>query len=81
MDITAHFKKGYKTTEFWVTIAAAAIALINATTGLDLDSESVIALAVTIASYVASRSYLKSRRVEAVAISEVGSDVLGPPVG
>lgn len=84
MDITQYFKKGYKTTEFWFTLAGAIIVLINAGTGLDLDSESILALAGTIAAYVASRSYVKGHRAEALALTADPVDpyeVPAPPVG
>jgi hypothetical protein len=84
MDITQHFKQGYKTTEFWFTIVGALIVLVNAGTGLDLDSESILALAGTVAAYVASRSYLKGHRAEALAIASDPAVIErsdAPPVG
>lgn len=83
MDLTSHFKKGYKTTEFWFALGAALVAVANSALGWDLDSESMIALAGTVVAYVASRSYLKANRVTAVAISEspVESGDPYPPVG
>lgn len=81
MDITSHFKTGYKTTEFWVAIVAAAIALVNSTTGLDLDSETIIGLGVTVASYIIGRSYLKANRVKALAETPEAEVYPAPPVG
>lgn len=85
MDLTAQFKKGYKTSEFWLTIIGALVVLINATTGLDLDGESIIGIIGAIIAYVASRSYLKGHRVEALAMSEFrfpeNEKFDGPPVG
>jgi hypothetical protein len=62
--ITDHFKKGYKTSEFWVTLATGVVLLINAATGLDLDTDSLVALVGTNASYVIGRSWLKTNRVK-----------------
>lgn len=83
MDITAYFKKGYKTTEFWLTIAGSVIVLVNSVTGLDLDAASIVAMLGSIAAYVASRSYLKGHRVEAVALASdlPEAEVHTPPVG
>lgn len=84
MDLTSHFKKGYKTTEFWFALAAALVAVLNAAFGWDIDSESLLALAGTVVAYVASRSYLKGRRVDALAISELPPETEAyeaPPVG
>ena len=82
-QITTHFKKGYKTTEFWLTLGAAVVAVVNATTGLDLDAESIIGLAGMVAAYVASRSFLKAKRVESLAYDDSGENVeiTHPPVG
>lgn len=65
MDITEHFKKGYATTEFWTTIATGALVLVNGTTSLDLNTDSIVALIGTVAAYILSRGYLKGKRVEA----------------
>lgn len=82
MDLTSHFKKGYRTTEFWFTLGAALVAVLNSAFGWDIDSESLIALAGTVVAYVASRSYLKTRRVEAVALADFpeAEVVEAPPV-
>lgn len=82
MDLTSHFKKGYKTTEFWFALGASLVAVLNAAFGWDIDSESLIALAGTVVAYVASRSYLKANRVKAVAsVPEVEGSPAAPPVG
>jgi hypothetical protein len=65
--IVQQFKQGWKTTEFWVTLATGGILLVEATTGLDLDNEGLIALVGTNASYVLSRGFVKGRRVAALA--------------
>lgn len=66
-SLTAHFKKGYKTSEFWLTLAASVIVLLNSAFGWDLDPESIIGLAVTVIGYVTGRAYLKGHRVRAAA--------------
>jgi hypothetical protein len=83
MDLTSHFKKGYKTTEFWFALAAALIALFNSAFGWDLDAESLLALAGTVVAYIASRSYLKANRVKALAEAEPFEvpETEAPPVG
>lgn len=83
MDLTSQFKKGYKTSEFWLTIIGAVIVIVNTTTGLDLDGESILGMLGAIAAYVASRSYLKGHRVEALAMSDLPEQERfdTPPVG
>jgi len=81
-DLTSHFKKGYKTSEFWLTLGAALIVLLNSAFGWDLDPESIIGMAAAIIAYVTGRSYLKTKRVAAVAAlpEEEGSPEEPPPV-
>ena len=64
--LIAQFKKGYKTTEFWAAAVTGGVILTEGATSLDLDNEGIIGLAVTVASYILSRGYLKAKRVDAV---------------
>lgn len=68
--LASHFKKGYKTTEFWTALATAGTVILNAVFDLGLDSESVIALVGTNASYILGRSFLKKERVKALSYTE-----------
>jgi hypothetical protein len=65
--ITEQFKKGYKTTEFWLTLLTGGLIVVEGTTGLDLDNEGIIAIVGTVASYVVGRGYLKGKRALALA--------------
>ncbi|MCW0193384.1 MAG: hypothetical protein OJJ55_19040 [Rhodococcus sp.] len=68
--IAEQFKKGWKTSEFWLTILTGGLILVEGTTGLDLDNEGIIALAVSNFGYVAGRSFLKGKRVDALSIQD-----------
>lgn len=52
-------KTGWKTSEFWVTVAASMIPLLNSAMGWNIPIESLAAFAGTIASYVLSRGVAK----------------------
>lgn len=73
MDIASQFKKGYKTTEFWVGAipsAVAGIAVIAKLFGVDVDETALTAALVGFipgTGYVLGRSWLKKSRVEAMA--------------
>lgn len=67
--LISQWKTGYKTTEFWASLAVVAIPFINAflPESSQLDAESIIAAGVAAAGYAASRGYLKGKRNEALA--------------
>tara|TARA_R110000868_G_scaffold161309_3_gene391466 strand:- start:1231 stop:1488 length:258 start_codon:yes stop_codon:yes gene_type:complete len=82
--ITEQFKKGYKTTEFWLTIVGGAVVLLNGTFGWGLDAASITGMAGSIAAYIVGRSYLKGQRVNAVSYAGLPEDETtndAPPVG
>ena len=65
-------KKGYKTTEFWLSFLAAAFAGVLAIWDPNKgwkDQVTAIAIAVVAAAYSISRSHLKGKRVTALAIA------------
>lgn len=69
MDITQEFKKGYKTSEFWVTVVAVLAPPIALFSGYDLDVEGVTTLIGSIFSaiaYAGSRTWLKRKRIDGV---------------
>jgi hypothetical protein len=79
------FKKGYKTTEFWITAATVGVVVTEGLTGLDLDDTSLIGMVGTVAAYVLSRGFLKAKRTTAVQeqaawLEEVRAAEI-PPVG
>lgn len=82
--LVGQFKKGYKTTEFWLTIVGGVVVLLNGALGWDLDAASITGMAGSIAAYVLGRSYLKGQRAEAVgyaALPEYEVNITAPPVG
>ena len=82
--ITEQFKRGYKTTEFWLTIVGGVVVLLNGALGWDLDAASITGMAGSIAAYILGRSYLKGQRVNAVsyaALPEGETTNDSPPVG
>lgn len=64
MDITSHFKKGYTTSEFWLTVVSAIVA-VAAVFGVELDAGTLAGFA-PVAAYVLGRSYLKGKRAQAL---------------
>jgi hypothetical protein len=86
--LVGQFKKGYKTTEFWLTLIGGAVVLLNGAFGWDLDAASITAMAGSVAAYVLGRSYLKGQRATAVSFAPPEPDApeaevlsLAPPVG
>ena len=82
--LVGQFKKGYKTTEFWLTIIGGAVVLLNGAFGWELDAASITGMVGSVAAYVIGRSYLKGQRAQAVgyAIPETEvSAIPAPPVG
>lgn len=72
MDITTEFKKGYKTSEFWVTIAAVLAPPIALFTGYELDIEGVTTLLGSVfgaITYAGSRTWLKRKRIDGATAS------------
>jgi len=69
--LISQWKTGYKTTEFWVSVAMLLIPVFNGILpeGSQLDAESIIAAGIAAASYIGGRSFLKGKRNEAVASS------------
>ena len=65
-NFVAQFKKGYKTTEFWLTLLSAALVLLDSTFGWGLDVQGITALVASNIAYVLGRSYLKGKRASAV---------------
>lgn len=51
-------KPGYRTTEFWATIAATLVMVAQAF-GVEMDSEATVGVVVAVASYVLSRGWAK----------------------
>lgn len=52
-------KSGWKTTEFWASVAAAIVPLLNTALGWSLPVESLVAISGSIAAYVFSRGMAK----------------------
>lgn len=76
MDITEQFKKGWKTSEFWVGLITTLAPLVAVLSGYEFDTEgavTVIGSVFAAASYIGSRTWLKRKRIEAV--------VFAPPEG
>ena len=72
MSIVDQFKKGWKTSEFWVGILLVVAPLVTVLTGVEIDTEGLTAFitsAVTGVTYIAGRTWLKTRRVDAVALN------------
>jgi hypothetical protein len=82
--LVGQFKKGYKTTEFWLTIIGGAVVLLNGAFGWDLDAASITGMVGSVAAYVIGRSYLKGQRVQAASYASLPESEVGvpaPPVG
>ena len=78
-------KPGYKTTEFWAGLLGIVVpavgTLLASFFGVEIDVEGIIALgtsAITAAAYIASRSYLKVKRNEAVATISTAEVIVIP---
>lgn len=54
----AEVKPGYRTTEFWATIAATLVMVAQAF-GVEMDAEATVGVVVAVASYVLSRGWAK----------------------
>lgn len=98
MDIVDQFKKGYTTSEFWLSFIPSGVgvaAVLAPFFGYELNSEQLIASMsafVPGVAYIFGRSWLKRKRIEAVAplvdeFDEPGDDmgdeessVLPPPL-
>lgn len=66
-EVVSQFKKGYRTSEAWLT--AATIGLIAGDEIFDwgLDVQGILGMASVVVTYVFGRTWLKRKRVEAVA--------------
>ena len=69
--IADQFKKGYKTSEFWLTAGTWLFAVANGVFDLGLDVETIAAAAATTVGYVLNRGYLKRGRVQALATEKL----------
>lgn len=65
--VASHFKKGYKTSEAWLTAATIGLVAADGFWDLGLDLQGIVGMASVVVSYVVGRSWLKSKRTEAVA--------------
>jgi len=52
-------KPGWKTTEFWGSLAAAAIPLLNQAFGWNLPTEAIVSIVLAVAGYAISRGIAK----------------------
>ena len=52
-------KSGWKTSEFWATVAVSLIGLLNQALGWDIPTETVAMIAGNVAAYVIGRSVVK----------------------
>ena len=52
-------KTGWKTSEFWASVVAAVVPLLNQALGWNLPVESMVGLAGTVAAYALSRGMAK----------------------
>lgn len=52
-------KPGWKSTEFWLTIAGTSLPLFNNIFGWHLDTTSILGMAGGIVGYILSRGYVK----------------------
>lgn len=52
-------KQGWKTSEFWVTVAASTVAILNEAFGWNLPKEGILTVAGLVATYVLSRTAVK----------------------
>jgi len=72
MDILiGQFKKGYRTSEFWVALITGLVVIANVFLPDDyqLDTESLVAAAGAASAYILSRGYLKNGRAQALGMS------------
>lgn len=66
-QLAAMFKKGYRTSEFWLALTTTTVIGADAAFDLGLDTESLTGMAGLVISYVFGRSWLKGKRVAALA--------------
>jgi membrane protein implicated in regulation of membrane protease activity len=60
MATSIEVKTGWQTTEFWGTVAAALIPLLNQAFGWHLPVEVMVSVAGSVAAYVVSRGWVKA---------------------
>jgi hypothetical protein len=72
MNLADQFKKGYKTTEFWVALISGLVPVVTwvgSAFGYDIDAAKLAASMIGFApgfAYILGRSWLKKSRVEAL---------------
>lgn len=69
MNIIDQFKKGWATSEFWVSLVAIATPIVALVSSYDLDAEgaaTMIGLVFGAVGYATNRTWLKRKRIEAV---------------
>lgn len=80
-DVVSQFKKGYKTTEFWVAALSAAIpagAWLAHLFGYDVETEELLAASIGLApglGYILQRGWVKKQRN--VTVAQVASGITG----
>jgi hypothetical protein len=75
----APVKPGYKTSEFWLTLATAAAAILNRKLGLDISPEVLLTVAGTVGAYAISRMGTKRAAITSVVVP-ISPAVQPPPV-
>jgi hypothetical protein len=69
MDIVDEFKKGYRTSEFWIVAVTAVAPVVTLVLGVELDVEQVVMMIGSIfgaIGWATNRTFLKRKRIEAV---------------
>ena len=54
-------KPGWKSSEFWLTLANVAIPVVNQSAGWNLDTTSILGVSGAVVAYIASRGYAKGK--------------------
>lgn len=82
MNIAEQFKKGWYTSEFWIGLVTMGAPIVAALTGYDFDTEGAVAVIGGVfsgATYIASRTWLKRARLQAVVAEAAATPATDDP--
>jgi len=65
-ELIGQFKKGYRTSEFWLTLLGVGVIAGSSELGVDLSTEQVVGIIGAVATYAGQRGWLKVNRVKAL---------------
>lgn len=71
MNITDQFKKGWRTSEFWLSVVMLAAPIVAAFSDYQIDTQQLGA-AIPAVVYIAGRGWLKRKRLDAIVAADGG---------